>query len=514
MAKLYGNIASSALMTFDKSFARANGQPLDSTEVYYSLAAAQEYAAGAGAYVGQKIVVIENNVVTHYSIEDTAGTLKELGSKPVGDGQSVSVSEDGTVSIFGFDKLTNAEIGYLPRVKEVVVEADPENNVEESRHLEIEWVPVSEVVEGDGNSVTTVTAKDASVTVSNTAETGYEGFKYEVNVNISEAEGNKVELKEDGLFVAETDLSDYYNKEHVDAIENRVKAVEDDHLVTADKTELEGSISDVADRVEALETTVGGEASGLVKAIADEIARAQGVEKELSDAIDAIDYINPEELAEAIKDFATTQYVDTEIEAIEDAISKLNHFTAKVVESTDEAAEIGVLYLVKDETVAGVDKYNEYIVIDGAPVLIGDTTTDLSNYYSKTEIDGKVETINNAIDAEVEAREALAEEVEALKAVDNATQEELDAYKLEVTEADIDMEYYNYTLGLANDFYAAMEKCKTEDEVAATLDEYWELYENDEMILEWLNEEPLPQGDKPAVKSLAKFYKEWSRAAK
>ena len=50
MAKLYGEIASSALMTFDKSFARANGQPLDSTEVYYSLAAAQEYAAGAGAY--------------------------------------------------------------------------------------------------------------------------------------------------------------------------------------------------------------------------------------------------------------------------------------------------------------------------------------------------------------------------------------------------------------------------------------------------------------------------------
>lgn len=87
-------------------------------------------------------------------------------------------------------------------------------------------------------------------------------------------------------------------------------------------------------------------------------------------------------------------------------------------------------------------------------------------------------------------------------------------FKLEVTEEDIDMDYYNYTLGLANDFYAAMEACKNEDEVSATIDEYWELYENDKMVLEWLNEEPLPQGDNPPVKSLAKFYKEWSRTKK
>lgn len=105
MAKLYGDIASSALMTFDKSFARANGQPLDSTEVYYSLEAAKTYAAGAGAYIGQKIVVVENDIVTHYSIEDAAGNLKELGSKPVGDTTSIVVAEDGTVSLKGVGAL-------------------------------------------------------------------------------------------------------------------------------------------------------------------------------------------------------------------------------------------------------------------------------------------------------------------------------------------------------------------------------------------------------------------------
>ncbi len=105
MAKLYGEILSSALMTFDKSFARANGQPLDSTEVYYSLVAAKEYAATDVAYIGQKIVVIESGKITHYSIEDTEGNLKELGAKPVGDEKSIVVAEDGTVSLKGVEAL-------------------------------------------------------------------------------------------------------------------------------------------------------------------------------------------------------------------------------------------------------------------------------------------------------------------------------------------------------------------------------------------------------------------------
>ena len=105
MAKLYGEIAAKSLLTLDKSFARANGQPLDASEVYYSLEAAKTYAAGAQAYIGQKIVVVENGVVTHYGIEDANGNLKELGSKPVGDNKSIAVAEDGTVSLKGVGSL-------------------------------------------------------------------------------------------------------------------------------------------------------------------------------------------------------------------------------------------------------------------------------------------------------------------------------------------------------------------------------------------------------------------------
>ena len=213
MAKLYGDIASSALMTFDKSFARANGQPLDSTEVYYSLTAAEEYAAGAGAYVGQKIVVVEDGVVTHYSIEDTIGTLKELGSKPVGDEKSITVAEDGTVSLVG--------IGTLVFERDILDEEDQPTGEKEN----VQYQPLM--------------TKNGLVWV----------------------EPSKTTVE--GLATL------------IDALTKRVEATEAD--------------------IDALELAVGKEAegetaaTGLFKAIGDEVARATDAEGALSDRITTLE---------------------------------------------------------------------------------------------------------------------------------------------------------------------------------------------------------------------------------
>lgn len=62
-----------------KPIKRLNPIPNDSSEVYATLEAAEEYAAnGPTAYVGQIIFVQENG--KHYSIKNTEGELEELGS--------------------------------------------------------------------------------------------------------------------------------------------------------------------------------------------------------------------------------------------------------------------------------------------------------------------------------------------------------------------------------------------------------------------------------------------------
>ena len=128
MAKIYNDFASANLMSFAKSFARLNGQPLDKSEIWYSLAEAQAYAATDAAYVGQTLAVIdsENKNVVFYGIQDAEGTLKEVGSAPVGDNLSIEIA-DGKVQLKNFGKEYYA---YVPAVK------DEEGNItKESKYV-------------------------------------------------------------------------------------------------------------------------------------------------------------------------------------------------------------------------------------------------------------------------------------------------------------------------------------------------------------------------------------------
>lgn len=78
-------IESKNLLVAVKAFARGNALPLDSTEIWESLAEAEAYAAGVAntsttAYVGQTLKVIDTTKqsVTVYIIADNAGTLLPL----------------------------------------------------------------------------------------------------------------------------------------------------------------------------------------------------------------------------------------------------------------------------------------------------------------------------------------------------------------------------------------------------------------------------------------------------
>lgn len=238
MAKLYGEIAASALLTLDKSFSRALGQPLDSTEIYYSLTAAQEYAAGANAYVGQKIAVIENNVVTHYSIEDTEGTLKELGSNVASDNKSIEVSS-GTIGMHDFGK---AYYQYIAETEDEEahyekVEVSTDNPwkaglepkvVTENSELVIGWFePNPTTIEGVNDQVTAVqgSVKDLEDALGvpgdeNTEATGIYKEIDDVEADVKELT-DTIGTKEDSLTESTDTLWG-----HVNDLTNKVENIE------------------------------------------------------------------------------------------------------------------------------------------------------------------------------------------------------------------------------------------------------------------------------------------------
>ena len=277
MAKLYGEIASSTLMSFDKSFARLNGQPLDSSEVYYSLDAAKTYAASAGAYIGQKIVVIENNVVTHYSIEDAAGTLKELGAKPLSDNKSIEINGN-VISMHDFGK---AFYKYYPETKDAEgtvtkeayydkVEVSDENPwkaglepkvVTENSQLVIGWYePNPTTIEGVNDQVIavqgTVTDLQQSVGVPSGEGTEATGLYKEVEdvasgvTNLEESVygiGGTAETPVEGSIAWSVDELDKIVglTDTTSGLSADVKAIKDDYLTSTDKNELQANIDGI-----------------------------------------------------------------------------------------------------------------------------------------------------------------------------------------------------------------------------------------------------------------------------
>ena len=86
------------------------------------------------------------------------------------------------------------------------------------------------------------------------------------------------------------------------------------------------------------------------------------------------------------------------------AIAALNHLARKKVESLDaidltaeDAAKY--IYMVPNGAEDGSDKYDEYMVSDGALEHIGNTAVDLSGYATKEYVDSVVPAV--ATDEEI-----------------------------------------------------------------------------------------------------------------
>jgi hypothetical protein len=308
MAKLYGEIAAKSLLTLDKSFARANGQPLDASEVYYSLEAAKTYAATAQAYIGQKIVVIENGVVSHYSVEDTAGNLKELGSKPVADGTTVAIDADGKITLANI-----ADENKTGTYNAVLVNG------------KLTWVKPSETtVEGLSDLISALTGR----------------------VDTAEAD--------------------------IDALQTAVG-------VASKPETTEGAGDAVA-------------ATGLHKAIEDEIARAQAAEKALGERINGIDFVDTDELATALEPYAKSADVVDKTTYATDKETLENSIATKVdaeTYATDKKAledEDAAIREIAEAAKSSIDTFLNSEEIDETVNTLKEVQAEIAKMTDATEL--------------------------------------------------------------------------------------------------------------------------------
>lgn len=222
---------------FPLNFRRGNPNPLDNSSVWASLESAQAYAANDPvAYVGQILTVVDNaeGIATVYSIQDEAGTLKKVGTSPVGDESTITVAEDGTISLFGVAglELTRTEAdGSTTKIKYQPLLVDGK----------LTWVePSSTTVESLAAEIKGIKTRLSAVET--TVGNAESGLVKDVADNTTAIAGinTKIGTVAEGKTLVEM-ISDAQTAATYDdtALVGRVAAIEGDYLKSSDKTALE-----------------------------------------------------------------------------------------------------------------------------------------------------------------------------------------------------------------------------------------------------------------------------------
>ena len=387
MAKFnLNNYASADGLGFPLNFRRGNPNPLDNSSVWASLEAAQNYAAiDPVAYVGQVLTVVdtENNVATVYAIQDEAGTLKKVGTSPVGDESTITVAEDGTVSLYGVAGLQltrddgdgkTTKINYQP----LLVDG------------KLTWVePSTTTVEGLAAEIEGLKTRISAVET--TVGNAQGGLVKDVadNTKAIAAVNAKIGNVADDKTVVEMINESVYDDT---ALANRVATIEGDYLKATDKTALETKITEEANqaKTDAIAAIMGeagvDEKYDTLKEIADWIlsdttasaeliTRVSNIEKdhlkgadktELQDEIDALEtFVGT--LPEGVASKTVIAYIKEVVDGLKIGdyakVADLNALTARVKALEDIGAEKNVIATV-DETQFAVDESRKLTLLD------------------------------------------------------------------------------------------------------------------------------------------------------
>ena len=371
------------------SINRTNPLPLDVNSVFASKEALDTYVAGAFAYPGQVVAVVEESATTIYYI-DQDKALHEVGKKPVGDNKTVTVAEDGTISLAN---LAGAETGAQP-----VLQADGS----------IKWIkPDTTTVEGLSTAVDALDERTTALegTVGN-AESGLV---------------KDVADLQDGVSAINTNLADnYYDKSAVDGL-------------VSGAFHFKGNADHIADgnlyADAAGENIITGKAGDVYQVGDKEYAYNSEEWVELGFTLDLSAYATTASVTTAVND-AKTELEGKIATAKSEAISDANGYTDTAItnlgigdyaKTTEVTAAIGNAKTELTEAIATAKSEAITTAGNNADTKIATKVGEIGDITVKAYVDGKETTLNSSI-------KAVDDKVAALGTL---------ASKSEVTETDL-----------------------------------------------------------------------------
>ena len=367
-------------------------------------------------YAGQIVSLVADGIESVYvlhELEDGNFETMEVGKSPVGDNQSIEVNED-VISLKDFGKRFYKYVeavgeegaeGYEP-AKYVLTEVsetdpwssglEPKTILQDGKYVIGWYEPNPTTIEGVQDQVAGVQGDvaDLDKTVTDEIKPAIDTLEEnvaEVGKTITETITPAIESLEEKVGTAGT-------------VEEAATGLylEVDNLKAADEA--------IKGRLDTLEAFDGATKSDVATAKQEAIDAAASdatgkANKALTDAQSYADTKKQEAISAAAAD-ATTKanqaLADAKTYTLEQ-IAAVDHLKRSIVSELPavESADENTIYMVKDASAVGADKYNEWMLIDGALVQIGDTSVDLSGYNTS---DAKVKAVNDLLAEEIETR--------------------------------------------------------------------------------------------------------------
>ena len=370
------------------SINRTNPLPLDVNSVFASKEALDTYVAGAFAYPGQVVAVVEASATTIYYI-DQDKALHEVGKKPVGDNKTVAVAEDGTISLAN---LAGAETGSQP-----VLQADGS----------ISWIkPDTTTVEGLTTAVESL--GNRATALEDKVGDGSKGLVKEVADLTTDVSGVKSNLADN-----------YYNKEAVDGLVSGAFHFRGN----AKELNAEGNLIGTDDKV------ITGNVGDVYQIGDKEYAYNGSAWVELGFTLDLTAYATTASVTTAVND-AKTELEGKIATAKSEAISDANGYTDTAItnlgigdyaKTTEVTAAIGNAKTELTEAIATAKSEAITTAGNNADTKIATKVGEIGDITVKAYVDGKETTLNSSI-------KAVDDKVAALGTL---------ASKSEVTETDL-----------------------------------------------------------------------------
>lgn len=391
-------------------------------------------------YEGQVLATVINDDVKVYVLRlDAEGAFEAKAIEPEVDGKTIKLT-NGKLELVGLP--TDTSKVYVPSlVNGVLTWAEPDTSTAEGQQQAIEGLTasvagLSEVINGKAadeeagtEAVVGLVDKVAALeAVDNATQAELDAYKEVVTAAIAAG------VKEAKDYADAQDADTVYDDKD---LQDRVKAIEDDYLKEEDKyddTAVKGRL-DVIERdyLKKSEETIYDDT-----ALAGRVTTVEGKVTALEQAVEAIDYVDADELATELAPYAKTADVNTEL------AKKADKEAFEALKGTVEA------FLTGDGTEAALDSLKELIAYidehDGA---------DLTEMIATIEaIEGKLEGIDTTVVAYVTAAidalkigdyakaadlTALAGRVEALEA------KPFDTYATKTEVETVDGKFANYT---------------------------------------------------------------------